>query len=186
MIAQHQQVPVPSAATGFRALKHLVLQRKCACGGTLGVTGECEECRKRRFALQTKLRVNEPGDIYEREADRIANDLTPTPPHSGMSGAPPRIQRLSVAPSGQIGNAPASVDQALSSPGRPLDRTLRHDMERRFGPDFSRVRVHTDTAAERSARDVNARAYTVGHDIVFGASRFRPEGHEGRRLIAQS
>jgi uncharacterized protein DUF4157 len=57
-------------------------------------------------------------------------------------------------------------------------------MEQRFRHDFSRVRVHTGEAAEQSARDVNANAYTVGHNIVFGGGRFAPETNEGRRLIA--
>ena len=80
--------------------------------------------------------------------------------------------------------APASVDRVLASPGRPLEPALRQDMEQRFGHDFSRVRVHSDAAAEQSARDVNANAYTVGHNVVFGAGRFAPGTHEGRRLIA--
>jgi len=46
------------------------------------------------------------------------------------------------------------------------------------------VRVHSGAASEKSARDVNAHAYTVGHNIVFGAGRFAPGTHQGRRLIA--
>jgi len=57
-------------------------------------------------------------------------------------------------------------------------------MEQRFGHDFSRVRVHAGGAAEQSARDVNANAYTVGHNIVFGSGRFSPGTNEGRRLLA--
>ncbi|MDS0301099.1 DUF4157 domain-containing protein [Halogeometricum sp. S1BR25-6] len=57
-------------------------------------------------------------------------------------------------------------------------------MEQRFGHDFSRVRVHTDAPAERSARAVNARAYTVGNDVIFDEGRFAPRTQEGRRLIA--
>ena len=79
---------------------------------------------------------------------------------------------------------PASVDHVLASSGSPLEPALRQDMERRFGHDFSRVRVHSGAAAEQSAQDVNANAYTVGQNIVFGAGRFAPETHEGRRLIA--
>jgi len=57
-----------------------LLQRKCACGGTPGLTGECEECRKkRRFGLQTKLKINEPGDIYEQEADQVADHVLRSP-----------------------------------------------------------------------------------------------------------
>jgi len=80
--------------------------------------------------------------------------------------------------------APPTVDQALARPGRPLDSALRRDMEQRFGYDFSQVRVHSDAAAEQSARDVAANAYTVGHSMVFGEGRFSPGTHEGRRLIA--
>ena len=57
-------------------------------------------------------------------------------------------------------------------------------MEQRFDWDFSRVRVHVGSAAEQSARDLNARAYTVGDDLVFGAGEFEPRTHEGRRLLA--
>jgi hypothetical protein len=49
-------------------------------------------------------------------------------------------------------------------------------MEGRFGYDFSGVRVYTGTAAEQSVQDVNAKAYTVGRDIVFGAAHGSPEG----------
>ena len=56
--------------------------------------------------------------------------------------------------------------------------------EPRFGHDFSQVRVHSGGAAEQSAREVNANAYTVGQNIVFGAGRFAPDTHEGRRLLA--
>jgi len=57
-------------------------------------------------------------------------------------------------------------------------------MEQRFGHDFSRVRVHSGGAAEQSARDVNANAYTVNHNIVFGVGRFAPQTNDGRLLLA--
>jgi hypothetical protein len=57
-------------------------------------------------------------------------------------------------------------------------------MEQRFGYDFSRVRIHADAAAARSAQDVHAHAYTVGQDVVFGAGRFTPDTYDGRRLLA--
>jgi hypothetical protein len=92
--------------------------------------------------IQTKLVINEPEDLYEQEADRIADQVMATPAHPDVSGAPPPIQRFSGQSSGhQSDEAPASVDQALASPDRPLEPTLRRDMEQRFGHDFSRVRV---------------------------------------------
>jgi hypothetical protein len=63
---------------------------------------------------------------------------------------------------------PSIVHDALRSPGQPLDPHTRAFMEPRFGHDFSRVRVHSDSTAATSARAVNALAYTVGQDIVLG------------------
>jgi Domain of unknown function (DUF4157) len=67
-----------------------------------------------------------------------------------------------------------TVRETLNSPGQPLDEGTRAFMEPRFGFDFSQVRVHTDAQAAESARAVNAQAYTVGRDLVFGAEEFRP------------
>jgi hypothetical protein len=125
-----------------------------------------------------------PRDIYEREADRVADQVMAAPTRANISSAPLQIQRFSEPSPGQVDAAPASVGQALASPGRPLESVLRQDMEQRFGYHFSDVRVHTGAAAEQSARDVHARAYTMGHHIVFGAGRFAPGTTEGRRLIA--
>src|SRR5262249_43508342 len=52
-----------------------------------------------------------------------------------------------------------------------------------FGYDFSRVRVHADSAAERSARDLSASAYTAGNDIVFSAGAYAPSTAAGRALL---
>ncbi len=173
----------PSAS--LRPSESGILQRKCACGSAAGMSGECEGCvKKRRLGLQTKLKVNKPGDVYEHEADRIADQAMAAPARHAVSGTPPRIQRFSGQSNGPMAAAPASVDQALANPGKPLDPALQQDMEERFGYDFSKVRVHSGAAAEQSARDVTADAYTVGRDIVFGAGRFAPGTHPGRRLIA--
>ena len=68
--------------------------------------------------------------------------------------------------------------------GRPLDDQVRTDMEGRFGADFSHVRVHTDGQASASAQSVNAHAYTVGTDIVFGGGSYDPATTTGQRTIA--
>src|SRR5262249_8542704 len=68
--------------------------------------------------------------------------------------------------------------------GRPLDAELRADMEARFEASFADVRLHLGPAADASAQAVNARAYTVGPDIVFARGEFAPASPAGRRLIA--
>jgi hypothetical protein len=134
--------------------------------------------------LQTNLRINEPGDVYEREADRVADEVMSMSAPASESKATPSIRPLSTQSFESTNAAPVSVDKALASPGRPLEPVLRQDMERRFGYDFSRVRTRTGAVAEQSACDVNALAYTVGHDIVFGAEQFSPHTHVGRMLLA--
>lgn len=76
------------------------------------------------------------------------------------------------------------VNSVLRSPGRPLDTGTREFMEPRFGHDFSQVRLHTDASAAQSATAVNARAYTVQSDIVFGAGQYQPTSAPGTRLMA--
>lgn len=77
-----------------------------------------------------------------------------------------------------------SVNEALHSNGQALDPSTRTLMESRFGHDFSQVRVHSDAKAAASARAVNASAYTVGQDIIFGTNQYRPSRSTGRKLLA--
>ena len=79
---------------------------------------------------------------------------------------------------------PPIVHEVLRSPGQPLDVATRAFMEPRFGHDFSGVRVHTDAKAAESARAVNALAYTVGRNVVFGAGQYLPQTNAGQRLLA--
>jgi hypothetical protein len=151
---------------------------------------------------QAKLAVNTPGDSYEQEADQIAEQVMRMPESHlqrscdcgvGCSKCQTeqvnkkheqlQTKRVGTSDSGQMA-APPRVHEVLASPGRQLDASARAFFEPRFGHDFSGVRVHSGANAEQSAREVNASAYTVGQNIVFGAGRFAPETREGRRLIA--
>lgn len=157
------------------------LQRKCACGGSAGLSGDCADCgRGRMLGLQRRIEIGAADDPYEREADRVSDAIVA----GNVSPAPRAIQRLAAGPTKADVPAPASVGVALAAASRPLEPSLRSEMEQRFGHDFSRVRIHSDAAAARSAHEVNAHAYTVGQSVVFGAGRFAPSTQEGRRLIA--
>jgi len=157
---------------------------------------------KSRGVRQTKLAINEPGDSCEQDADRVADQVMRTPeprlqrawPRGGGSPTGHTAQpdrdhgsvqttRVQASDTGQVA-APPIVHEVLRSPGQPLDPATRAFMEPRFGRDFSDVRVHTGSVAEESARNLRARAYTAGRNIVFGAGRLVPETFEGRRLIA--
>ena len=163
-----------------------VLQRKCACSGSSSLAGDCAECKRKRLTgsrPQTKLRINEPGDRYEQEADRIADRMMCSAEDSQTSLISRQTSR---AGAGEIGSAsaPAIVEAALSSSGQPLDPATRAFFEPRFGHDFSRVRVHTDRTSSESARAIDALAYTVAPDIVLGAGQYAPHTTAGRTLLA--
>lgn len=95
-----------------------------------------------------------------------------------------RNQEIEQQPIANLSPVPESVYDVLESDGQSLDSETRAFMEPRFGHDFSQVRIHADSHAAESARDVDALAYTVGNQIVFGASRYAPETPQGQCLLA--
>jgi hypothetical protein len=184
--------------------------------------------------IQTKLEIGRPDDRFEREADRVAEEVLRIPPARGRLATPPpgapgmapAIQRLCSACEEQ-GHSPsiqrlcheceedlhrqageneeeellqteaASAEGTMPTPaiawrirtampggGQPLPESVRTYFEPRFGHDFTDVRIHEGAAASRSARMINAQAYTVGQDIVFGEGQYAPRTSAGRRLLA--
>ena len=187
-------------AAGNRAVRRL-LERDDAVAPADAVDSGAEGLAP-TYAIQAKLAIDQPGDTYEQDADRVADEVMRTPERglrqedgSGPMPAPGETEQGAVRDetvraarigAGYVGRiaAPPAVREALRSPGRPLDPATRAFMEPRFGYDFSGVRVHTDAAAHRSARDLNARAYATGHDIVFGEGELDSGTREGRTLLA--
>lgn len=95
-----------------------------------------------------------------------------------------RATRDSAGGASDSGGVPPIVNDVLRSPGQPLDANTSAFFESRFGYDFSRVRVHSDAAAAQSAHAINANAYTVGSEVVFGAGMYAPETRPGAGLLA--
>jgi len=149
------------------------------------------------------LAVNQPGDIYEQEADSMADEIMRMPStelhrkcthceeeedrkiHRKCAQCEEEEHKLHRKETGAgPATAPTVVHEVLRSPGQPLDAGARAFMEPRFGHDFSRVRVHTDARAAESARAVNALAYTAGPNIVFAHAQYEPQNLVGRRLLS--
>lgn len=84
----------------------------------------------------------------------------------------------------EVGPGIESRINEIKCGGRPLPASVRVFFEPRFGYNFSQVRVHTDLRAAESARAINARAFTRGQDVVFGAGQYSPESNEGKSLLA--
>ena len=152
-------------------------------------------------SLQAKLSISQPDDPYESQADRIANAITSTAEpmlarkcgaceSTGSScvscAAEPEetIQRKAESSASTARRSDTANPIPGSGAGEPLNHETRALMEPRFGADLSRVRVHTDSRAAESARSVNALAYTIGRDIVFGAGQYAPQTSTGQKLLA--
>ena len=166
-----------------------------------------------RQGIQAKLTINKPGDRYEQEADRVADQVMRMPDPTGLPAATPAspelqrkcaacagggsetcaecaeeptIHRKEAAPASESEPGPALASSIASSRvgGQYLPESERAFFEPRFGRDFGRVRIHTSAKAAESAQSLGAYAYTLGHDIVFDQNRFAPGTGEGRKLLA--
>lgn len=200
------------------------------------------------LTIQPKLTVNPPGDKYEQEADRVAEQVMRVmEPHLVSSNVDLKLANSIVSRSGAIqrfcttcsekyntvekerrpvnnahlcqkcktqgqglrqtkqitssiqtkiqtkltGNLIPQVTpeissnvRALQGGGHPLSEAERSFYEPRFRTDFSGVRVHIDARASNVAHSLNARAFTVGQNIVFGTGEYAPQTFSGKRLLA--
>ena len=192
-----------SAPTSHPLSQGSILQRKCSsCGQHKTGGGACTKCQSipKPPVLQTKLTVGQPNDKYEQEADRVAEQIMrmPAPESAGAVGVrsqPPQIQRkcakcddeqqlqMKETPGAtpEVTPAVASRIQSLQGGGQPLSDSTRSFFEPRFGQDFSHVRVHNDV---QTTQALNAKAYTVGNNIVFGSGQYSPETSSGKQLLA--
>lgn len=189
---QKQLQTRPASSPPLSAAPTSLLQRKCACGGTAGIDGQCEQCRltqlQRRRADQDEL-----GGV-----PTIVLDVLRSPGHPLDSGTnaffKPRFGQDSgrvksanatrwPSPHLQISNPHNQQEQEASSVAEQVIR--RSPPDRNVGEyDLSQIRVHSDLRAAESAEALNARAYTVGKDVVFGEGEYAPDTSNGMRLMA--
>lgn len=215
---------------------NLPLQRAptCAC------EGGCPRCAP---AIHPKLKIGQPNDKYEQEADCVADQVMRMPEpkvqrqieedeeeeilqtKSIADQITPLVQRQ-IEPEEEEEEEPIQTKlidgsvlqrqegeldeeeeeeqiqarqadgqtahvgpglhariKSMKGGGQPLPRSVRNFFEPRFGHDFSQVRVHTDARAAEAARAVNARAFTVGKNVVFGAGQYTPGSKAGQKLL---
>jgi hypothetical protein len=166
--------------------------------------GASENAAPLSDSVQAKLKVGAVNDPLEHEADRVTDQVMRMPaPEVALTSAPPQISRKcaecegeeklqkrssgtaeSVGTQATPAGVPPSVALDLDKSGQPLDSLTREFMESRFGYDFSKVRLHTGEVAAASTREMRARAYTVGRDVVLGEGRYAPSTNEGKQLLA--
>jgi hypothetical protein len=165
-----------------------------------------------KIGIKPKLKISQPGDIYEQEADKVAEEVMRT---SAPQTYSPQLQnntkgldrkcdacevegREEEEKRLNIRRKPSSNSLTLESPdevtdslnnirasgGSPLDSSTKEFMESRFNFDFSNVRIHTDEGAAKLAQTLNARGFTVGYDIVFRNEEYTPTTTAGKKLLA--
>ena len=177
----------------------LTLQRSA---GNMAIQRLC-----RAPSIQPSLAISRPGDAYEQEADRVAENVMRMP----MRSSPPRIQRMCseceeevqrkpkdgggagseeqlmrATSSGDHFAAPSLAKRLQETRGRgtPLPRHTRDLMSNAMQADFSSVRVHTDSQASSMSERVRAKAFTYGSDIYFNTGQYNPNTPTGTRLLA--
>ncbi len=181
--------PIPSPATKVKAVAPLnsPYDQVTSLQRTLG-----NQAVQRLFKagkLQAALKIGQPNDTYEQEADRVTDQVMrmPTPLLSRKCSSCAKEEELNIRrkPESSVSasSLPSNFVSSLGA-GQPLDRTSRDYFEPRFGTDFSQVRVHTGQQAAQSAGSINALAYTLGNNVIFGAEQYRPETMQGKRLLA--
>ena len=155
--------------------------------------------RKNNF-FQPKLTINQPNDIYEQEADAVADKIMRMKDVEMLQAkvSPLTVQRKCAAceeeennvqmkgegNTGGIITAPSSVSKVIGSGGLSLDAGIRSFMESRFGYDFGNVQLHNDSSAHQSSAEINALAYTYGNHVVFGEGKYQPNTNSGKQLLA--
>ena len=151
--------------------------------------------------FQPKLTINQPNDIYEQEADAMADKVMRMPDslvNNNSFFKPSTIQRKCAhceeeektaqrkETNNDVTSSSTQTEDYINSlsGGRSLNDNERNFFESKMGYDFSDVKIHTDADAARSARSINALAYTNGKNIVFNDGQFKPDTDSGKKLMA--
>lgn len=139
-----------------------------------------------RNGIQTKLKLNDPGDRYEQEADRIADEVLRQKIPGGDDKKVEIIARVSQQESGSDREVNEELENRLrhnKGSGIPIPDQVRAFVEPRMQSDFSKVQIHTNNDAAQMNIALGARAFTHGRDIYFAAGEYQPQSIEGRGLI---
>ncbi|MCG8686238.1 MAG: DUF4157 domain-containing protein [Desulfobacterales bacterium] len=135
-------------------------------------------------SCQTKLKVGSPDDKFEQEADDIAEQVMGMPNEKEEETEDiirPKLKpEATKTPNVDLGQGISN----LKGGGKPLIADDRYFFENRFREDFSHVRVHSGEQESNLADGINAKAFTIGNDIVFGTDQYKPESHAGKKLLA--
>lgn len=145
--------------------------------------------------IQPKLKISQPDDPYEKEADRVANQIMRMSNSNVISNPESQIHSKCSScnrgegeskihrkfhSSSELETSEQTANEINSSIGRPLDESTKSFMEPRFGYDFSDVKIHDNPKANRLSGEIGARAFTTNNNIFIGEN----ESVSDKRLLA--
>ncbi|MCK5241481.1 DUF4157 domain-containing protein [bacterium] len=145
---------------------------------------------------QSDLNITRPNDACEQEAHRMADQMlrmpqTPSRTYCPCDGCCPgcgegKTDQQQSRPQSNVSTTRSlsPAEGIISSYSQPLSPSIRESMEYGFGQDFGQVKIHTDTQAAKSAKALNAKAFTTGDHIGFAPGEFHPHTQSGKRLLA--
>lgn len=174
------------------------LQRKYACNRPVVANVEGTACPNKRLSLQrhaveqTTPAAAPPPIVHEvlRSPGRPLDPATRAfmEPRFGrdFSRVPSRTPDSHTSPSDLMVNEPR--DRYEEEAERTAEQVMRTSelppATDRKRVNFSQVRVHDNSHAARAAQALNARAFTLGRDIVFGPGEHKQATPRGRKLLA--
>lgn len=137
------------------------------------------------FLIQPKLTINTPGDVYEQEADAMANKVMRMANGSSQTMSSDIMRKESSANMGMpVSNSFVNNLNNSKGSGSTLPKSTKGFMENAFSTDFSNVKIHNDAKANNLSQNINAKAFTHGNDIYFGAGQYSPNSYSGKSLLA--
>jgi hypothetical protein len=143
--------------------------------------------------IQPSLRVSQPSDAAEVEADRVARAVVsmPAPAPDTTHRSAPMLHRVAAPTANKGTKAAAGADpdvekevRKAATGGAALPPKVRKTLEPRFRASFAGVRIHTDGNAAKLSAKLGARAFTFGSHIFFGGGAYDPNSKGGMELLA--
>ena len=189
------QAPVKTETKPLNVDRSGILQRKCDCGKSASLTGQCSECNaknllQRRSTDSTEVAEVPPivHEVLRSPGQPLDSDTRRFMESRFNQGLTQPVQRLdsSVAKSGlSVGAASDRYEQEADRVAGQVMRSPSLEMPASSSAhDFSQVSIHADDKANQSAVALNAQAYTLNHKIVFREGRYTPHTLEGKELLA--
>lgn len=155
---------------------------------------EADAVADRVMRMPAPSRETNPGPAPEAadaelDVEEEEEELSETPTIGRFADLPaslPFRERTYLQPRVDLGSGDFAerLRGSLRAGGRPLSDDARNFLESRLGVDLGVVRLHDDAPARALAQRINARAFTFGQDVFFGAGELRPQSQSGMRLLA--